>query len=326
MSLAKIYPLVSTKKLGVMMQHFLVFLITSLLFFSPCSLISENCSLDSTRALLPKPMDKRYYLAATAVFQNEAPYLREWLEYHRLVGVEHFYLYNNLSTDDYMSALQSYIDEGYVDLYDWPLGSTDVAIYGPIQLDIYRDAFTKADCHWLVILDSDEFFVPNQHDTLPELLHAFDNQPDIGGIVLPWVFFGTSDVAKIPDDQLMIETLLNNGGVEWKGPRHEVLNTAFHKSIVRPYLVSHVPNPHHCDFITGIRNHILWSEFGQVNHYWTRDEYYLYNYKIPRRENWGTSTSIVLDWAASMNFATDFHLSIQRFVPELRSRLGFDTK
>ena len=39
------------------------------------------------------------YLAICAVYRNEAPYLREWIEFHRLVGVERFFLYNNRSTD-----------------------------------------------------------------------------------------------------------------------------------------------------------------------------------------------------------------------------------
>ena len=31
----------------------------------------------------------RFELAIAAIFRNEAPYLREWIEFHRLVGVEH---------------------------------------------------------------------------------------------------------------------------------------------------------------------------------------------------------------------------------------------
>src|SRR5947209_13747598 len=31
-------------------------------------------------------------------FRNEAPNLKEWLEYHLMVGVQHFALYNNNST------------------------------------------------------------------------------------------------------------------------------------------------------------------------------------------------------------------------------------
>ncbi len=53
-------------------------------------------------------------------FKNAARFLPEWIEFHQIVGFEHFYLYNNNSTDDYLSALRPYRDEGSVTLYEWP--------------------------------------------------------------------------------------------------------------------------------------------------------------------------------------------------------------
>jgi hypothetical protein len=38
-----------------------------------------------------------YTLAACAVFWNEKPYLFEWVVYHYLIGVQHFYLYGALA-------------------------------------------------------------------------------------------------------------------------------------------------------------------------------------------------------------------------------------
>ena len=37
---------------------------------------------------------------------------REWVEFHRLVGVERFFLYNNFSEDNHMEVLAPYIEEG----------------------------------------------------------------------------------------------------------------------------------------------------------------------------------------------------------------------
>jgi hypothetical protein len=31
------------------------------------------------------------YQSIWALYQDEAPYMREWVEFHRLMGVEHFY-------------------------------------------------------------------------------------------------------------------------------------------------------------------------------------------------------------------------------------------
>ena len=39
------------------------------------------------------------YLSIWALYQDEAPYMREWIEFHRLMGVEHFFLYDHDSAD-----------------------------------------------------------------------------------------------------------------------------------------------------------------------------------------------------------------------------------
>ena len=43
-----------------------------------------------------KQPEKKYFLAICAIFKNEGKFLKEWLNYYLLAGVEHFYLYNNL--------------------------------------------------------------------------------------------------------------------------------------------------------------------------------------------------------------------------------------
>ena len=50
----------------------------------------------------------RYELTACLKFKDAARFLPEWIEFHQLVGFEHFYLYNNNSSDDYRGALAPY--------------------------------------------------------------------------------------------------------------------------------------------------------------------------------------------------------------------------
>ena len=66
-----------------------------------------------------KPRSKKYKVAICAIFKNEALYLKEWIEYHKIVGVEHFYLYNNNSEDNYEAILAPYIQDGTVTLTQW---------------------------------------------------------------------------------------------------------------------------------------------------------------------------------------------------------------
>ena len=47
-------------------------------------------------------INKKYNLSICAIFKNEAKYLKEWIEYHRIFGVDHFYLYNIGSRDSFL--------------------------------------------------------------------------------------------------------------------------------------------------------------------------------------------------------------------------------
>lgn len=59
----------------------------------------------------------KYYLSIGAIFKNEANIFQEWIDHHLYHGVEHFYLLNDHSTDEYMKILQPYINKGIVSLY-----------------------------------------------------------------------------------------------------------------------------------------------------------------------------------------------------------------
>src|SRR5919198_1069368 len=59
------------------------------------------------------------YLSACTLYRDDAEYLREWIEFHRLVGVERFFLYNNYSEDSHREVLAPYIENDIVVLHDW---------------------------------------------------------------------------------------------------------------------------------------------------------------------------------------------------------------
>lgn len=85
-----------------------------------------------------------YNLSICMIFQNDAPYLKEWIEFHRLQGVDHFYLFNNLSTDNYQEILDPYIKEKVVTLFDWPHQSSNVQEWDQIQVWAYNAGFNVA--------------------------------------------------------------------------------------------------------------------------------------------------------------------------------------
>jgi hypothetical protein len=93
-------------------------------------------------------------LAVCAIFENEAPYLPEWIAYHRLIGVEHFVLYDSGSTDDPARALRGTSLGEHVTLIRWPQQPGHLAAYRHF-IDIYAPGF-----EWVAFLDVDEFLLP----------------------------------------------------------------------------------------------------------------------------------------------------------------------
>ena len=57
-------------------------------------------------------MKKKYNLSVCAIFKSEISHLKEWIEYHQLVGVDHFYLYNNGKDSLVREILKPFIKKG----------------------------------------------------------------------------------------------------------------------------------------------------------------------------------------------------------------------
>lgn len=273
---------------------------------------------------------KEYYLCATAIFQDEAPYLKEWIEFHLLVGVEHFWLYNNESHDNYKEVLDPYIKQGIVELIEWPSKHDWNRFCFKTQPRAYRNAIrrSRSKTTWLAIIDLDEFLFPVNEKNLQDCLKK--HYKTCSGVLVNWQLYGTSWVPFIPKNKTMIETLL------LKAPTHYSRNTTC-KSIVKPDLVAHCSNPHFCSFKRGYyavmadgepyiphSQSEIFIDTIRINHYWMRDEDYLYHVKIPRYTAFhnGDNANWILSIVPELNQETDD--SILKYVPALRKRMGFD--
>ena len=123
------------------------------------------------------------YLSVCAIYRDEAPYLREWIEFHRLVGVERFYLYDNGSTDGHREVLAPYVADGAVVIHDWPVR--------PGQVPAYEHCLAEhgAESRWIAFIDLDEFLFSPARTPLPEILPDYERHP---ALAVSWVMFGTS--------------------------------------------------------------------------------------------------------------------------------------
>lgn len=144
-----------------------------------------------------KILSKKYYISICAIFKNEAPYIKEWIEYHKITGVQHFYLYNNFSSDTYKNILEPYINNGEVTLIDWPIAQGQMSAYKHCV-----DNFSN-DTNWIAFIDLDEFIVPNREDTIIPLLKRFESNRPV--VIAYWKMFGTSGNIDKDPDKFIIE-------------------------------------------------------------------------------------------------------------------------
>src|SRR6266849_2214605 len=131
----------------------------------------------------------RYELTACLKFKNVARFLPEWIEFHQIVGFEHFYLYNNNSTDDYLGALAPYREEGSVTLYEWP----EIPAFP--KSDEHCVARHRHEARWIAFLDDDEFLFPIKGADVRKVLKRYEAYP---AVAVHWLMFGSSGHLRRP--------------------------------------------------------------------------------------------------------------------------------
>jgi hypothetical protein len=184
-------------------------------------------ALDAFRnlAYLRKPPVK---LAICAIFRDEARYLEEWIAFHRLVGVERFYLYDNRSTDDWRGALAPELAEGVVEVIDWPRE--------PGQMSAYADCLARhrTDTRWIAFIDIDEFLFSSTGRSLPDVLQGFRTWP---GVAVCSRYFGIGGWDE-PPDGLVTESYLMRAPDDFK-PNTLVKSIVFPRMTARPTDIPH---------------------------------------------------------------------------------------
>jgi glycosyltransferase involved in cell wall biosynthesis len=224
-------------------------------------------------------------LAVMAIMKNEGVYLKEWIEYHKMAGVEKFYLCDNESTDNTKEILEPYIREGVVEYFHTP--GSGASIQTLAYADIARRV--RNSVKWLAVIDIDEFIVPVEK-TIIEVINDLQaavwrrEHKKLFGIAVRWVIYGYGGHYSKPDG-LVIENFRKNGGAD-----------KFVKSIVNPRASIFVPylsvhTPIYLDFgfgrtETGEQN--PWESpisvnTIRVNHYTTKS-YEEYRKKIERNK------------------------------------------
>lgn len=284
-------------------------------------------------------VNPKYYLCVTAIFRDEARFLKEWIEYYLMMGVEHFYLTNHLSKDNYMEVLQPYIDRGLVTLREETEEKKSEQHRFDIQNRAYFEAMDYGVQHieWLLIVDTDEFLVPYEKATIADFLRDYE---DCAAVAFHWKNFGMNGVAKLAPHQLLIEEMTHssksldtrNAGIKTAfRPRYcdMVESKKFLRLHHRPLLKKHFvtvdvlrnPLPFHKDGSPVSAHLPIPKGLARLYHYRFRDRYFLENVKLKWQFQAGWIKNL-LQKEGSWNVELD--TTMMRFVPEMKRRMGFD--
>lgn len=188
---------------------------------------------------------KPAYLSLAAIIKNEAPYIREWVCFYYLNGVEKFYLYDNESEDNLREVLSDFVSAGIVEIINCP-GKAK-------QVPAYNDALSRLryKTQWLMIVDADEFMIVNGNKKISEFLKDYEKY---AALAVNWVMYDYGGLLKKPEG-LVLEN-------------YRTVHGKFHpknlhvKSVINPRKVALCVNPHYCEYKGG--NYAVNENFEKV--------------------------------------------------------------
>lgn len=227
------------------------------------------------------------------MIKNDQDYIQEWLDHHRSIGFDHFYVYDNESTPAYKNlgndVTITYWDENYY--FEPQLPNSTSPFYNPV-LDNIRTLYLTNTHHpdfpdkdskqykayqhclnnygplhkWIAFIDSDEFIMLAEGENLKLLLREFSFTSQL---LINWRVFSSSGHLTKQESQLKSYT-------QWF-PDYQV------KPIVQPpriyaALDAHIlvpfpqfppvnENKENINYKTTHSSNRIW-----INHYWSRSK------------------------------------------------------
>lgn len=199
-----------------------------------------------------------YNLAIAAIMKGEAPYVKEWLDYHLLAGADHFYIYDNESPDNLKEILQPYIERGVVTYIFYP-GKCR-------QMEAYNDAVRRFRflCRYIAFIDGDEFIFPKSKPTVPEVVdELIGDRENVGGLAVNIFAFGSNNQTEEDLSRGVLERFTRRAETDWSPilPNSNLHGGNAHvKTITIPRKTKYFYTPH---FATYWMNNKAVNEIGQ---------------------------------------------------------------
>lgn len=256
-------------------------------------------------------------LAVAVIVRDEAPYLEEWIEFHAMLGVGHFIVYDNGSVDGATAILERYAARGLVTSHPWPNLSGWNSQYSAMA---HATLTWRERCRWMAFLDIDEFVFPRQGDSLVSALAPYESE---AGVLLRWRNFGHGGHATRPPGLVTESFRFRMGSVPPHLPPRLASRIVKTKAIFDPCRVREISlhRPRTTGRLEQAGDDLL------LNHYFTRSQAEFesklrrgYGYKDEAERQAIAERTLAIREAVEFDPVEDNE--IQRFVPALKARLA----
>lgn len=211
-----------------------------------------------------------YDLAVVAIMKNNALYVKEWLDYHLLAGVDHFYIYDNGSTDNYDEVIKPYVDNGIVT----SLKTNTWAMGIPSYMETVKNF--KFQCRYMAFIDQDEFIFPKSKSTIAEVVDEVSaNRSNFASLGVNWVLFGSNGQEHAD---------YSRGVLDRFSARDSKVNNHI-KTVANPRMINFFLNPHYAVYFDGYFslteqgvpffgpfNEARTADKISINHYYTKSK------------------------------------------------------
>lgn len=223
----------------------------------------------------------KYYLSVVSIFKNESDIMKEWIEHYLMEGVDHFYLIDNGSTDNYQEILEPYIKEQLVDLNIDNRPHLQEKHYNSYYLDK-----VKKESEWVIIVDFDELiYSRKQFKTISDYLKSL--LQNVAQVYVTWKLFGSNGLIQQPNScihdftmRTKYDHVKTNGMIDTERiltktivKTKYLIKMSIHFSVVDPTNTREITSdnqdipPVQSDTFKKISEEILQKSFLHCNHY-----------------------------------------------------------
>ena len=209
-----------------------------------------------------------------SVFKNEAHILDEWINHYLRRDVDHIYLINDNSTDNFMSIIEKHSDK--VTVYNNDIVSKEVGRQSKIYEKYFRPLINITK--WMAIIDLDEFLWSPSNQNFKDVLSKYNM---FAQLEIEWLIFGSNGHIEQP-----------KSAVEGFTKRAKVIDPLFYKykSIIQAQFL--IKFDIHIHKVRGITKRLNYDDSAipplVINHYWVQSYNFYMTIKSRRGDcdNW----------------------------------------